>query len=79
MWRVLGLACIEVLKLLELLINMSWHGDVQYACLVVPVQCDTTVETPSPILCDIIFFLECMYEVHCILFYLVFYPKVVYH
>ena len=72
----MGLAWVRVLELVESFLHISWHGDVQYACLLVTVQCDATVETPSPILCDIIFLLECMYEVQCIHFSLVFYPKV---
>ena len=78
-WGVLGLAWSGVMKLLERFLHISWHGDVHYACLILPVQCDTTVETYSPILCDIIFLLECMHELHCVLLYLVFYPKVVDH
>ena len=78
-WGVLGLDCSGVLKLVDHLLSISWHEDVQYACLVFPVQCDATVKTPSPILCDLIFFMECIYEVHCVIFSLVFYPKVVNH
>ena len=78
-WGVLESACSGVLKLVERFLYIYWHGDVQYAFLLVPVQCDATVENPSPILCDIIFLLECMYEVNCVLFSLVFYPKVVDH
>ena len=78
-WVVLRLAWRGVLKLVERFLNIPWHGYVQYVCLVSPFKCDATVETSSPILCDIIFLLECMYEVHCILFSLVFYPKVFDH
>ena len=79
MWGVLGSAWSGMLKLLERFLYIYWHGDVQYACLVVPVQCDATVETPSPILCNIIFFLGCMYDVQFVLFSIVFYPKVIDH
>ena len=78
-WDVLGSAWCGVLKLVERFLYISWHGDVQYACLAAPVQCDATVETPSPILHDLIFFLDCMYEVQYVLFSLVFDPKVVDH
>ena len=78
-WRVMGLDCSGALKLVDRFPYISWHGDVQYACLVVPVQCEATVENPSPILCDLIFFFECMYEVQCLLFSLVFYPKIFNH
>ena len=79
MCGVMGLAGSGVMKHVHRFLYTSWHGDVQYACLIVLVQCDTTVETPSPIFCDLIFFLECMYEVQCVLFSLVFDPKVVVH
>ena len=52
---VLGLDWGEVLELVERFLYISCHGDVQYASLVVPVQCDSTVENPCPILCDFIF------------------------
>ena len=52
MCGVLGLAWIGVLKLVEHFLYISWHGDVQYAYLIVLVHCDATVETPSPIFCD---------------------------
>ena len=52
---VMGLAWSGVMELVEHFIFISWHGDVQYACLVVPAQYDSTLETPSPILCDFIF------------------------
>ena len=68
-----------MLELVESFLHISWHGDVQYACLLVTVQCDATVETPSPILCDLIIFLECIYEVHCILISLVFDTKFIDH
>ena len=76
---VLGFPWSGVLELVERFLYISWYGDVQYALLVVPVQCDATVETPIPILCDLIFFLECMYKVKGVLIYLIFDPKVVYH
>ena len=71
-WGVLVVSWIGVLKVVDGFLYISWHADVHYAYFVVPVQCDTTVETPGPILCDLIFLLECMYEVQCvfsILFY----------
>ena len=76
---VLGLSWSGVQELVEQLLYISWHGDVQYAFLVVPVQCDATVETPCPILCDFIFILECMYEVQCVVLSMVFDSKVVKH
>ena len=78
-WEVLGSAWSGELKLVNRFFYISWHVDVHYACLVVPVQCDATVETFSAMLCELYVFLECMYEVHCVLFSLVFYPKVVNH
>ena len=48
---------------MERFLDISWHVDVQYAGLVVPVQYDATVMTPYPILCYFMFFLECIYEV----------------
>ena len=59
----LGLAQSGALKLVERFHYITLHGDVQCAYLVVPVQCDSTVETPIPILCDLIFLLDCMYGV----------------
>ena len=79
MWGVLGSDWSGVLKIVERFLYISWHGDVQYAFLIVPLQCDANVETPSTILCYLIFFLKCMYDVQCVLFYLVFDPKVVNH
>ena len=79
MWVVPELAWSVVMKLVECLLYISWNGDVQYACIVVPVQCDATVETPSPILCDLVFFLECIDEVQFALFSHIFHPKVVDH
>ena len=46
------------MELVECLIYIYWNGDVQYAGLVFPVQCDDTIETPRPILCYFIFSLE---------------------
>ena len=77
--RVILLDRSGVLELVERFLHISWHGYVQYACLVFPVWCDSTVDTHSPILCDFIFFLECMYEVQCVLLSMLFYPKVVEH
>ena len=60
-WGVMVLAWSGVMKLLERFLYISWDGDVHYACLVVPVQCDATVDTPCPILCDFIFsWIACM-------------------
>ena len=73
----LGSVWSGVLELVERFLCISWNGDFQYAYLVVPVQCDSIVYTPCPILCALIFFLECLYEVQCVLLSLVFYSKVV--
>ena len=54
----IGLDWSEVMELVERFLDISWNGDVQYAGLVVQVQCDVTVNTPCPILCYLIFFLE---------------------
>ena len=43
------------LELVECFLDISWHGDFQYSGLVVPVQCNTTVNTPCPIFCYLIF------------------------
>ena len=64
---------------MERFLYIYWHGDVQYARLIVPVKCDASVDTPSPILCNFIFFLECMCEVQRVLLSLEFDPKVVNH
>ena len=45
MGGVLQLDWSGVLKLLECLLDISLHGDIQYSGLVVTVQCDATVET----------------------------------
>ena len=68
MWVVPELAWSVVMKLVECLLYISWNGDVQYACLVVPVKCDANVETTCTTMDDLIFLLKCMYEVHCVLF-----------
>ena len=68
-----------VLEIVEVLLDILYHGDVQYAVLLVPVQCNSAINTPFPILCCIIFVLECIYEMLGVLFYLVFYVKVVDH
>ena len=75
----LGLAWGGVPELVDSFLYILCHGDIQYACLIVPVQCDATVENPCPILCVFIFFLECMYEVQCVLLSLVFDTKVTDH
>ena len=61
MGGVLGSAWGGVLKLVERLIYISWYGNVHYADLVVPFQCDAAVKTPCPIQCYLIFFLEFIY------------------
>ena len=58
---VLGLDWVGVMELVDNLIYLSWHVNFQYSGLVVPVQCDATLETPFPILCYFILFLECIY------------------
>ena len=63
MGGVLQLDWSGVLKLLECLLDISLHGDIQYSGLVVTVQCDATVNIPCSILYYCIFFLECIYEV----------------
>ena len=57
---VLRLEWIGVLELVECFLEISWHGDVHYDGLVVPVQCDATIKTPCQILCYLIFLLECI-------------------
>ena len=52
---VLGSSWSGVLKLMERFLYISCNIDVQYACLVFPVQCDAAVDTPGTILCDFIF------------------------
>ena len=56
MGAVLYSGCSGVLKILEVFLGILWHGDVQYAGLVVPVWFNATVETPYQILCYLIFF-----------------------
>ena len=60
---VLGSPWGRVLELVKCFLYINCHVYVQYACLVVPVKFDATVENPCPILCAFIFLLECMYEV----------------
>ena len=61
MGRVLGLAWDGALELVEQILYIFWDIDVQYSGLAVPVQCDSTLETPCTILFYFIFFLECIY------------------
>ena len=64
---------------MECFLEISWHGDVQHAGLVVPVKCDSTVKTPCPILCYFICFLECIYMVLGVLSSMLYDSKVVNH
>ena len=64
---------------MEVFFDVSWNGDIKYSCLVFPVQCNFTVEAPCLLLCDLIFFLDFIYNMLGILFSLVFYAKAVYH
>ena len=68
-----------VFELMECFLEISWHGNVHYAGHILPVKCDYTVKTTCPILCYLIFFLECIYEVLGILSSLVSDSKVVNH
>ena len=68
-----------VLELVELFLGISWHGYFQYDRLVFLVQCDSTIKTPCPILCYFILFLEHIYEVLGILYFMVYYSKFVNH
>ena len=68
-----------MMELVECFLEIYCHGDVQYAVLVVPVQCDATVNTPVTILCYFIFFLKFIYEVLDVLSFLVFDSKVINH
>ena len=61
MGLVMGLAGGGGLELVECFLYLYWNGDVHYAGIVVLVKCDATVETPCPILCYFIFFLEGIY------------------
>ena len=47
-----------MMELVKCFLDLYWHGDVQYAGLVVPVQCDAIEKTTCPILCYLIFFME---------------------
>ena len=60
-----------VLELGERFLDIYWHRDVQYAGLLVPVECYATLLTPCSILYYFIFLLECIYEVLGVLYYLV--------
>ena len=73
-----GLLCEDfrgVLALVEGFFDIYRHVDVQYACFLVPVQCNDTVESPCPVLCDLIIILCCIYEMLGILFFWYFFPK----
>ena len=75
MLEVMGLAWSGVPKRFKRFIYMSWHRDVQYACIVVPFQWDVTVETSIKILCDLIFSWSAFMRLIVSYFLLYFMPK----
>ena len=68
-----------MLELVELFLEIYWHGDVQSSGITFPVSRYSAVKTPSPIFCYLIFFFECIYEVLGVLYSLVSDSKVVNH
>ena len=66
-----------VLERVECFFDVSWHEDIQYACIVIPVQSNATVNTPCLILCYLILFLECICEAMGFLLSLIYDSKVV--
>ena len=73
MGEVMRLEYSGVMELVERLLDIYWHRHVQYAGLVVPVQCDTTVKTPCPTLLYVIFYWSVFmrYWAYSLLWYLI--------
>jgi hypothetical protein len=52
-----------MLVFLQLFDDVTPHGNVEGACVLIPLEADTTVEIAIPILCEFIFFLYAPDEV----------------
>ena len=55
---ILGFGGGLALELEEGCFNVSWHGDTHISIDVVPLECEAKVFLPSPVLGDLVIFLE---------------------
>jgi hypothetical protein len=62
---------------LQLFDDVTRHGNVEGARIVIPLEVDATVEIAIPILCEFIFFLYAPNEVVNVFLMRIFYPKIV--
>jgi len=44
--------------------KVTWHGDVNSALVIIPLQGEATVPGGIPVFCDLVMFAECIQEVH---------------
>ena len=67
----------RVLKLLEGLLDITRHGEMNLALAVVPVQCYANVSVARPVSGDLVILLQRLLEVACMLLPNVFDPKII--
>ena len=47
-------------ELCECTFNITWHGQVDFAFLVVPIKCDSQVASSFPVLVNFVVLLNCL-------------------
>ena len=66
-----------VFETLEEFWNVFWHGNVKITLFVIPIQCDTTVESDDPFFRTGVVFVDGVDEMVSILFSDILYAKIV--
>ena len=66
-----------MVELLQSGFDVAWHGYMHLVILVVPIYGDADIKCSFPVVCYFLIFFEGRNQVLCILFYSVFYPKIV--
>ncbi len=66
-----------VLKLFQSFLHIVWHGLMDLALVVVPIQCYPNVSFSCPIVHRFVVFFECVLEMLCMFFANVFDAKVI--
>ena len=75
MWWVCGGFVFETL---EEFWNVFWHGNVKIMLFVIPIQCDTTVESAGPVFGTGLVFVDSVDDMVSILFPDILHSKIVY-
>ncbi len=66
-----------MLKLFQSFLHVVWHGRMNLALVVVPIQCYLDVLFACPIACKFVVFFKCVLEMLCMFFAAVFDAKII--